>query len=92
MLLRRRTLLAATGAALPRFAIAQGAPELQTLRSTSRSWLWLAEDYGRVGGFFDTAGVKVVSNASNRGTNIAALAGSSPSSSITHARSSAVVR
>jgi len=78
MLLRRRTLLAATGAALPRFAIAQGAPELQTLRSTSRSWLWLAEDYGRVGGFFDTAGVKVVSNASNRGTNIAALAGSSP--------------
>ncbi len=77
MPLRRRTLLAAAGAAaLPRFAIAQEMPELQTLRSTSKSWLWLAEDYGRAGGFFQQAGVKVVSNASNRGTNIAALAGS----------------
>jgi NitT/TauT family transport system substrate-binding protein len=78
MPLRRRTLLAAAGAALPRFALAQEMPELQTLRSTSRSWLWLAEDYGREGGFFAKAGVKVVSNASNRGTNIAALAGSGP--------------
>ncbi|MEJ0017271.1 MAG: ABC transporter substrate-binding protein [Acetobacteraceae bacterium] len=78
MPIRRRTLLAAAGAALPRFAIAQSVPELQTLRSTTRSWLWLAEDYGRAGGFFDKAGVKVVSNASNRGTNIAALAGSGP--------------
>lgn len=57
-------------------ALAQSVPELQTMRSTSRSWLWLAEDYGTAGGFFAKAGVKVVSNASNRGTNIAALAGS----------------
>ncbi len=76
MLTRRTTILAAAGAALPRFAIAQETPELQTMRSTSKSWLWLAEDYARAGGFFDKVGVKVVSNASNRGTNIAALAGS----------------
>lgn len=76
MLTRRTTILAAAGATLPRFAIAQETPELQTMRSTSKSWLWLAEDYARAGGFFDKAGVKVVSNASNRGTNIAALAGS----------------
>lgn len=77
MLLGRRGFVTATAAtALPRFAIAQGTPELQTMRSTSKSWLWLAEDYGRAGGFFDQAGVKVVSNASNRGVNITALAGS----------------
>jgi ABC-type nitrate/sulfonate/bicarbonate transport system substrate-binding protein len=45
------------------------------MRSTARSWLWLAEDYGRAGGFFAKAGVTVVSNASNRGVNIQALAG-----------------
>ncbi len=61
---------------LPRFAIAQGVPELQTMRSTSKSWLWAAEDYANSGGFFERARVKVVSNASNRGTNIAALGGS----------------
>ncbi len=77
MLLTRRGLVAITAAAaLPRFAIAQGTPELQTMRSTSKSWLWLAEDYARAGGFFDQANVKVVSNASNRGVNITALAGS----------------
>jgi len=76
MLTRRTTILAAACATLPRFAIAQETPELQTMRSTSKSWQWLAEDYARAGGFFDKAGVKVVSNASNRGTNIAALAGS----------------
>ncbi len=77
MLLGRRGFVAATATiALPRFAIAQGTPELQTMRSTSKSWLWLAEDYGRAGGFFEQAGVKVVSNASNRGVNITALAGS----------------
>ena len=72
----RRAALTLAAAALPRFAIAQSTPELQTMRSTSKSWLWLAEDYGRAGGFFDRAGVKVVSNASNRGVNITALAGS----------------
>jgi NitT/TauT family transport system substrate-binding protein len=74
---RRAALGAALAATtLPRFAIAQGVPELQTLRSTSKSWLWAAEDYANAGGFFERARVKVVSNASNRGTNIAALGGS----------------
>lgn len=77
-MISRRTCLAAAAAsaALPRFAIAQ-TPELQTMRSTSRAWLWLAEDYAETGGFFERAGVKVVSNASNRGTNVSALAGGS---------------
>lgn len=78
-MISRRTCLAAAaaGAALPRLAIAQAPPELQTMRSTSRAWLWLAEDYAQAGKFFERAGVKVVSNASNRGTNVAALAGGS---------------
>jgi NitT/TauT family transport system substrate-binding protein len=79
MALTRRTLLTATatGAVLPRFAIAQAMPELQTIRSTSKSWLWMAEDYGIAGGFFTQAGVKVIANASNRGTNMTALVGPS---------------
>ena len=72
---RRAVLAGAAAASLPRIAIAQATPELQTMRSTARSWLWLAEDYGRAGGFFAKAGVSVVSNASNRGVNIQALAG-----------------
>lgn len=76
MLARRSLLAAGTAAALPRVAISQGVPELQTMRSTSKAWLWLAEDYAREGGFFEKAGVRVVSNASNRGTNVASLAGS----------------
>lgn len=77
----RRTVLGATGAAaalaiVPKTVFAQTAlPELTTLRSTSKSWLWAVEDYGNAGGFFTEAGVKVISNASNRGTNIAALQG-----------------
>ena len=74
-MIARRTVLIAGASALPHFAIAQSVPELQTMRSTSKAWLWLAEDYAREGGFFEKAGVKVVSNASNRGTNIASLAG-----------------
>lgn len=67
---------AATVALLPKTVFAQTAmPELTTLRSTSKSWLWAVEDYGTAGGFFTQAGVKVNSNASNRGTNIAALQG-----------------
>ena len=63
--------------ALPRLAHAQAPiPTLTTLRSTAKSWLWAAEDYANAGGFFERARVKVESNASNRGTNIAALAGS----------------
>lgn len=61
--------------AILRSGAAQSVPELTTLRSTSKSWLWAAEDYGNAGGFFGKAGVKVSSNASNRGTNIAALQG-----------------
>ncbi|MFT8244853.1 ABC transporter substrate-binding protein [Roseomonas sp. BN140053] len=78
-MISRRNCLAAAGAlaTLPRFAIAQSVPELQTMRSTSKAWLWLGEDYAQAGGFFERAQVKVVSNASNRGTNIAALAGNS---------------
>ena len=60
----------------PKTIYAQTAlPELTTLRSTSKSWLWAAEDYGTAGGFFTQAGIKVNSNASNRGTNVAALQG-----------------
>lgn len=76
----RRTILAGSSAVLlgglARPALAQAVPELQTMRSTSKSWLWAAEDFANFGGFFDKAKVKVVSNASNRGTNVAALAGS----------------
>ena len=65
-----------TALALPSRLYAQSVPEIQTLRSTSKSWLWAAEDYAAAKGFFDKVKVKVVSNASNRGTNVAALAGS----------------
>lgn len=80
MKLTRRSLVAAGASlALPastfRVAAQAPIPELQTMRSTSKSWLWAAEDYANSAGFFDKARVKVVSNASNRGTNIAALAG-----------------
>ena len=64
-------------AAIPRRVFAQApVPTLSTLRSTAKSWLWAAEDYANAGGFFERARVRVESNASNRGTNIAALAGS----------------
>lgn len=66
----------AAAAFLPKTVYAQASiPELTTLRSTSKSWLWAAEDYANAAGFFTEARVKVVSNASNRGTNIAALQG-----------------
>ena len=78
MTITRRGILAGTAAAsLPRFAIAQALPEIQTIRSTSKSWIWMAEDYANGGGFFTQAGVKVISNASGRGTNMTALIGSS---------------
>jgi NitT/TauT family transport system substrate-binding protein len=77
----RRRMIGATTAGLaaatmPSRVFGQAVPELQTMRSTAKSWLWAAEDYANSAGFFDKAKVKVVSNASNRGTNIAALAGS----------------
>jgi len=79
--MNRRAVIAATTALgvssiLPARAYAQSVPEIQTLRSTAKSWLWAAEDYANARGFFTKARVKVVSNASNRGTNVAALAGS----------------
>lgn len=79
-LTRRQALTVAAGFAatafLPKIVHAQASvPELTTLRSTSKSWLWAAEDYANAAGFFTEARVKVVSNASNRGTNIAALQG-----------------
>ncbi len=78
-MMRRRSLLAAGAAAtaLPRFAIGQEMPTIQTIRSTSKSWIWMVEDYAIGGGFFTQAGVKVTANASGRGTNMTALVGAS---------------
>ncbi|RAH98399.1 hypothetical protein DLJ53_27270 [Acuticoccus sediminis] len=82
--LSRRTLLKASAAVAatatvsglhPVAAIAQDLPELTTMRSTSKSWLWAAEDFANAMGYFKDAGVTVNSIASNRGTNIAALMG-----------------
>lgn len=85
--LRRRTALKASlalgglaafqGAAsllLPRGALAQ-ATAITTMRSTSKSWLWAAEDFATGGGYFAEAGVEVESNASGRGVNVPALIG-----------------
>ncbi|MFV0493106.1 MAG: ABC transporter substrate-binding protein [Pseudorhodobacter sp.] len=78
----RRNLLATAGAATclslsaPRILRAQNAlPELTTMRSTSKSWLWAVEDYANTEGFFTEAGVSVISNASQRGNNVPALQG-----------------
>lgn len=49
--------------------------EVQTMRSTSKSWLWAGEDFARGGGYFEEAGLNVVSNASGRGVNVNALIG-----------------
>ncbi len=79
MMMKRRTLMgtAAAAVALPRFAIGQAPLEITTIRSTAKSWIWMAEDYALNGGFFTQAGVKVSANASNRGTNMTALVGPS---------------
>lgn len=86
----RRTLLKAAGT-LGSIAAAQGAAsalllggsgrafaqnrEVQTMRSTAKSWLWAGEDFAAGGGYFDEAGLSVVSNASGRGVNVNALIG-----------------
>lgn len=54
----------------------QPVPTLETMRSSAGSWIWIAEDYANVSGFFTQAGGKVRSNASGRGNNVPALAGS----------------
>ena len=76
MITRRLGLLAA-GATLARpvFSIAQTMPQIQTIRSTAKSWIWMVEDYALGAGFFTDAGVKVTANASGRGTNMSALIG-----------------
>lgn len=76
MITRRFGLLAAT-ATLATPAIAQPMPELQTIRSTAKSWIWMVEDYAIAEGFYEKAGVKVTANASGRGTNMSALIGAS---------------
>jgi NitT/TauT family transport system substrate-binding protein len=49
--------------------------EVQTMRSTAKSWLWAGEDFASGGGYFEDAGLSVVSNASGRGVNVNALIG-----------------
>lgn len=53
-------------------AMAQGL-EISTLRSTSRSWLWVVEDFAKQGDFFQTAGLTVDNASTERGTNHDAL-------------------
>ena len=79
MITRRFGLAAAAASTLarPSFAIAQPVPEIQTIRSTAKSWIWMVEDYAIHGGFFSQAGVKVTANASGRGTNMTALVNAS---------------
>ncbi|MEZ5653100.1 MAG: ABC transporter substrate-binding protein [Burkholderiaceae bacterium] len=48
---------------------------ITTLRSTSRSWLWAAEDFAIGAGHFDKAGLKVAMAATERGVNHDALLG-----------------
>ena len=76
MITRRFGLLAAVST-LAAPAIAQAMPEIQTIRSTAKSWIWMVEDYAVTGGFFQQAGVKVTPNSSGRGTNMSALIGAS---------------
>ena len=51
-----------------------GAPrQLSSLRATSRSWLWAAEDYAIGRGMFEGAGLRVQMAATERGVNQDAL-------------------
>jgi ABC-type nitrate/sulfonate/bicarbonate transport system substrate-binding protein len=54
-------------------ALAQDKDKLSSLRSTSRSWLWSAEDYAFHQKLFDKAGLAVELAATNRGVNQDAL-------------------
>ena len=76
MTTRRAVLAGAAVSALPRVVVGQTAPKLQTIRSTAKSWIWLAEDYAGAAGFFRRVGVEVGFTASGRGNNFPALAGS----------------
>ena len=67
--------VAASGAslALPGQAIGQAKPKVSSLRSTSRSWLWSAEDFAMHRQLFDRSGLTVELAATNRGVNQDAL-------------------
>jgi NitT/TauT family transport system substrate-binding protein len=52
-----------------------GPGELQSLRSTSRSWLWGPEDFALGTGLFEKNGLKVAMAATQRGVNHDALLG-----------------
>lgn len=71
--LSRRSVLSGAGALFAPAAQAQALPELRSVRSTAKSWLWLAEDFAQSAGHFERAGVKVTSIASGRGVNVDAL-------------------
>lgn len=66
---------AATAIGLVAPRAAHAATTVQSLRSTAKSWLWAAEDYGIGGGFFGQAGLEVNVTATRRGVNTAALIG-----------------
>lgn len=65
---------ATTGGLLgPQISSAQEKDKLSSLRSTSRSWLWSAEDYALQNKLFDKVGLSVELAATNRGVNQDAL-------------------
>ena len=73
MKMTRRAALAAASATLAAPALAQGIPELRSIRATAKSWLWIVEDYAGALGAFERAGVKVLGNTSGRGVNVDTL-------------------
>jgi len=54
-------------------AQAQSLGSVSTLRSTSKSWLWAAEDFGVGKRYFDSGGLKVEQASTQRGVNHDAL-------------------
>jgi NitT/TauT family transport system substrate-binding protein len=74
---RRLVLQGALGvlatAGLPQLAWAQDKDKLSSLRSTSRSWLWSAEDYAAHEKLFEKSGLAVELASTNRGVNQDAL-------------------
>lgn len=70
---RRAALSGAAAATLAAPALAQGMPELRSIRATAKSWLWIVEDYAGALGAFEKAGVRVLGNSSGRGVNVDAL-------------------
>lgn len=54
-------------------AHAQALGTVSTLRSTSKSWLWGAEDFGVAKRYFDSGGLRVTQASTERGVNHDAL-------------------